>query len=410
MKPYLKQFFFFTCLMLIAIGCTTPEKDIVIENPIEYNPETDYQYYLHQDSSGQGITESEDGYYFINGSYLYYMDKISMEPILLDNNPNNDCPPSNTESIPRNCNAYLYNEKIHFEGTVIYYKGHLYVLHIEERTDKDVFGSKQYVLVQMNKDGSNRKVIREFDTVPSPVIIHRDMIYFVDRTQYQTNTVHQSILSIPLANPKQEPTTLYTVESADLTLNDIIAYGHYLYVTEMGPNMYRTVQYNLNTHEHELLYRDYENASITSIQKDTLFFGLFSGDPTDEQSWENYSSNLNGQEIFKLPIKIPIVSRLLVDDRYYYLNPVSWYSKGEQFAQVEEAMIIYDANYKEIERVDMSMMGMWAFAYPGNEQHMFFRTYDATYDYQSLYYLDKSTIGRGDAKLEFLAESAAPLR
>ena len=282
MKLNLKLIVLFTCLMMLSIGCTKQDPEITYDHPIQYHPETDYQYYMHQDSSGQGIAESRDGYYFINGSYLYYMDKQSMEPILLDNNPNHDCRPDHVQRVPLNCNAYIYNESLDFEGSITYYKDHLYVLHIEERTEKDVFGHKHFVLVQMNQDGSNRKVIRESDTVPAPVIIHRDQIYFVDRTLYQTQTTLQSILSVPLTNPKQEPTTLYTVESADITINDILAYGNYLYVTEMGPNMYRTIQYDLENYEPKLLYSEFKgNVSISGIRNDALFFGIFTGDPTD---------------------------------------------------------------------------------------------------------------------------------
>lgn len=410
MKLNFKHTIIFTCLIILTIGCTAQNNELNIENPTAYNHGTDYQHYLHEIGSGLNITESEDGYYFINGSYLYYMDKQSMEPILLDHNPNNDCSPSNVESVPRNCNAYVYNEHIHFQGIVTYYNEQLYAVMLQERTDKDVIGSKKYVLVQMNKDGSDRKVIREFDDRPSPVLIHRNHIYFVDNTKDPTNARNPKLLSVPLTDPKQEPTELYTIELTNMHFNDAIAYGNHLYFRESGRNMYRTIKYNLSTNEYEPLYSGYEgNAAISSILDNTLFFSLFTGDESDEKSWDQYRSNLEGQDVTLLPMKRPVVSHLLADDRYYYLNPVSWYIKGEQFSHVKDEMIIYDLNYEEIELVDTSMLEMWTFAYTGNDQHMFVRSY-GTNDYQQLYYLDKSTIGSGNAKLELLVESAAPLR
>ncbi|MDQ0115053.1 hypothetical protein [Paenibacillus harenae] len=410
MKQSLVRIIIISCLMFTIVGCTNKENELVIENPTQYNPDTDYQYYLHKQGTGQKITETEDGYYLINGSYLYYMDKQTMEPILLDNNPNNDCSPSDAESIPHNCNAYIYNVYINFPGSVTYYKDHLYILEISDRTDKDAFGSKQYVLVKMNKDGTKRKVIREFDTLPMPVVIHRDHIYFVNNAMSEENS---TIFSVPLAEPRKEASTVYTVERSNIDIGDLRAYGDYLYFLESGPNMMRTVMHNLSTQESKLLYSDFEgNAGISSIWGNKLFFGLFTGDVLDEKSWDQYSSNLEGEEVVKLPIKLPIISRIHRDRQFFFLNPVSVYSKGEEFPDVEDAMIIYDSNYKEVDHIDMSILDYYTVDITGNDQHMFFHSHGngGNGHFERLYYLDKSKISNGSAKLELVVESAAPLR
>lgn len=408
MKLELKYIMIFACMIILTIGCTAKNNELIIENPTQYNHGTDYQYYLHQQGSGQGITETEDGYYFINGSYVYYMDKQSMEPVLLDNNPSNDCSPDKEDNIPQNCNAYINNSFIHFQGTITYYDNHLYVLHTSERTEKDVFGMNQYELIRMNTDGSDRKIIRQFDAKPT-VVIHRNYIYFTNNPMEEVNAENPSILSVPLANPKQKPTTLYTIELSKLHFIDLTAYGDHLYAVESGRNMYRTIKHNLSSGENEIMYSDYEgNALITSILKDSLFVNLFTGDPEDEKSWDQYHSNLDGTDVSLLPIKLPILSKLLVDENYYYLNPLSSNNKEEDFGHIKEEMIIYDSNYEEVERVDMSMRELYAVEIVGNSQHMFLRTTAGT-NYERLYYLDKSTIGSGNTKLELLVESAAPL-
>ncbi|MFC6333805.1 hypothetical protein ACFP56_14345 [Paenibacillus septentrionalis] len=407
MKLKLKSIMIFACMIVLTTGCTAKNNELIIENPTQYNHGTDYQYYWHQQGQGQGITESEDGYYFINGSYLYYMDKHSMEPVLLDNNPSNDCSPDKEDSIPQNCNAYINNSFIHFQGTITYYDNHLYVLHTSERTEKDVFGTNQYELIRMNKDGTGRKMVRQFDTKPT-VVIHRNHIYFTKNPMKEINAENPSILSVPLANPKQKPTTLYTIDLSDLHFIDLIAYGDHLYAVESGRNMYRTIKHNLSSGENEIMYSEYEgNAYITGMLKDSLVFNIFTGDPEDEKSWDQYRSNLEGTDVSLLPIKLPVLSKLYVDENYYYLNPLSMYIKEYQLDHLKDEMIIYDLNYEEVERVDMSMRELYAVEIVGNSQHMFLRT-TAGSNYERLYYLDKSTIGSGNAKLELLVESAAP--
>lgn len=125
---------FLMCICFVTImlsGCRSNDNgdisSVISQNTDQslYHFDTDYQYFFHWQGTGQVIAASEDGYYMLNGSYLYYMDKQHMEPILLDNNPNNDCTPNSATNVPRNCNAFVQTEAELATATISYYKAML---------------------------------------------------------------------------------------------------------------------------------------------------------------------------------------------------------------------------------------------------------------------------------------------
>ncbi|QKS45981.1 hypothetical protein HUB94_17165 [Paenibacillus cellulosilyticus] len=392
-----------------------------------YHSDTDYQYFFHSQGRGQGIAASADGYYILNGSYLYYMDKQNMEPILLDNNPNNDCTPNSAAHVPRNCNAFVQTDaELVATATITYYKNNLYLVERIERTDKDALMNKQYALIRMDKDGTNRKVLRKFDAPPYPVVIHRDQIYYVNNLMTVDQVAKPSVVSVPLANPDKEPVILYTLGPDD-SVNDLIAYGNMLYVMDYGNNMFRTIGYDINTHETTVLFTDDKgNLSISGIPEiglshqfkggvaiygiygSRLYSNIFPGDQTDPASWRIYNSDLGGQDVSIVPVNLPLVSWAYADQRYFYLNPVSWLIKSPDYADVAQEMVVYDLNYKEVNRVDISMLTNYSKGLVGDDRYMFFQaTETGDSDTQRTYVLDKSQLNvRGGAELKLLMETA----
>lgn len=400
---FTKQIISMTFMFILFItACSHNEALQIVDD--NYHPETDYQYYFHTQGNGQIVAESEDGYYFLNGSYLYYMDKQSMEPILFDARPNHDCAPDKN-IIPGNCHAFFLNNGVTFQGSVTYYKGHLYVLYMKARAQKDLRGPGfwDYVLVRMDKNGSNRKIIRTFNIEPSPLIIHRDQIYFVENA-YIGSGSKSTIQTIPLSDPDQEPVVLYS----GYQFYDLKVYGNFLYISEWYQDWTRQIKLDLMTREYEIMYEEQEgNPSILDIRNGNLYAHFPGNDISNEASWNLYRSDLHGNGLSKLPIRLPIISWLRVDDKHYYLTPVSWWFDSEEFAHVEKAMVIYDDQYREIDRVDLSENSSWFFVITGNDRHMFIHDFGTT-RYQRMYVLDKSKIGTGDAKFTLLAESIFP--
>lgn len=388
-----------------------------------YHFDTDYQYFFHWQGTGQVIAASEDGYYLLNGSYLYYMDKQHMEPILLDNNPNNDCTPNSATNVPRHCNAFVQTDSGLATATISYYKNNLYLVERIERTDKDAFTAKQFALIRMDKDGTNRKVLRKFDAPPIPVVIHRDQIYYVNNLMTADQMLKPSLLSVPLADPDQEPVILYTL-NPNHNINDLIAYGNMLYFMDIGPNIFRTIRYDINTQESNVLFTDDKgNLSIPGIPEiklshrsqggvavygiygSRLYSNIYPGDPKDPAAWRIYNSDLDGQDVSIVPVNLPLISWAYADQRYFYFNPVSWLIKSPDYEDIAPEMVVYDWNYKEVNRVDISMLTKYSPGFIGDDRYMFFQATDS--DTQRIYVLDKSQLQvRGGAKLKLLMETA----
>lgn len=334
-------------LAILLAACTAKEpnyESIELENSI-YNPETDYQYYLHQQLYNQRITEAEHGYYMLNGSYIYYMDKETMEPILLDNNPNNDCNPSSVEQQVVNCNAYVELDNMH-SGFISYYKDELYVISGSPSKEKDTFNQMQYELIKMKKDGTSRKRVRLFEDNPTTIAIHRDHLYFSDKGENDKGIVVERAVSVPLDASDSEPTVMYSSEYNNLRYTDIIPYGNQIYITESGRNMYRTIRYDLENKQWHILY--------------------------------------------------------------LYQVPIIWYTKNDDyndiFSNIKEEMLIYDWAYELVHSIDISFVPRSYNVINGNDQYMFLRIIDS--ETEKLYYLDKSQIASKKAQFKLLIETA----
>lgn len=397
-------------LLLVLTGCSSSEREVELvinhnnDEKKVYNASTDYQYYFHQQAYGQRITESEYGFYFINGSYLYYMEKDNFKPILLDNNPSNDCSP-HTDEKGNNCNAYIQLGL--YKGFLSYYKQRLYIVEGGESLDKDTFGEMQYRLLEMNKDGTSRKVIRSFDFMPTTISIHRDFLYFQQYATNESGLEIKQIVRVPISNADNKPEVLYSMES-DLHAIDVIPYDNSLYITEFGRNMYRTIKYDLDKKEREILFAEYEgNVAIDSRMNDKMFFSFFTGDALDESSWQLFSSDLNGKNVVNVPLNVQALNRIFVDDHYLYVEPSVLYTRSEQYAEalqnVKEALVVYNWEHKLIDEIDISFVPRNYNVVNGSNQVMFIRTLEN--QKENIYYLDKSTIGSKKAEFNLLLES-----
>lgn len=130
-----------------------------------YHPSTDYQHYFHQQGVGAHIAVSENGYYVLNGNYIYYMDKDDMQPVLLDNRPDSDCLQEIDEDQNRNCHAYVEYDELR-NGFIAYFDEKLYTL-----VSKAQWYSGDQIheaeLIEMAKDGTSRKTVLSFNSTPS---------------------------------------------------------------------------------------------------------------------------------------------------------------------------------------------------------------------------------------------------
>ena len=119
--------------------------DVYEDLPDTYVENTDYPIGFDGGASGPFVAPTENGYYFLGGWHLYYMDKDSLSPQILCNRP--ECTHKTAD-----CNALFFYEQAPF---IQYYEGHLYVSSFALDSKE-----KQYVvLYEVSPDTCTRRVV-----------------------------------------------------------------------------------------------------------------------------------------------------------------------------------------------------------------------------------------------------------
>ncbi|EJW20210.1 hypothetical protein M5X00_06140 [Paenibacillus alvei] len=389
-------------LIFLNSGCSSSEQSL----NDEYNAETDYPYMFHAQGIGALVTTTQNGYYMLDGSYIYYADKPTMKPVLLDNRPDHSCLISKEKS-DENCNAYVANINPLQTKLLQYYKGHLYT--IESRLDKE--GSSIFQLVQLNLDGTNRKVVKTFpNAMLRGTAIHRGNIYY-GAIDFDLHSQQQyQVLRLPIDNLSQEPEVLYSGKFKQGSITDIVPYGSQVYMNEFTDKGYRALRYDLATSILSSLWEKTDGgfASLGPIHKNRMYFNYYypadqkdDSDITDPRGLKIYSSDLKGEHIQETDIKSsPIISTYFIDDRYTYVRPV-WF-QARNAKNISNEMKIYK-NKKEVHKVDMSLFSSPHYHFVGDDRYMF--VIDRGDENYTMYLLDKNEIETGKASFQPFIES-----
>ena len=403
-----KSFALFSMLFLLIVlqsGCSSSKQSL----SDEFNAETDYPYMFHAETSSALVTATENGYYILNGNYIYYADKQTMKPVLLDNRPDHSCLISKEKS-EENCNAYVANVGPIHPKLLQYYKGKLYTTesHISKKDASSIFQ-----LVQFDLDGTNRKVIKTFPhAMLSGIAIHRGYIYY-GVTDYDVNSQRKyQVLRLPLDNLSQEPNVLYDGQFKKGNISDIIPYGSQVYMHEFTDKGYRPLRYDLATSTLSSPWERTDDgfASIGSIHKNELYFSYYyptvkgsNADLTDPRSLRIYSSDLKGEHIQETDIKpSSIISLYFVDVRYSYVRP-AWFQL-KRAKDIRNEMKIYKNN-KEIHKVDMTKLSSTQQHFVGDDRYMFINEDSDDKKTYTMYILDKNEIETGKATFQPFIES-----
>lgn len=264
------KIYFFALLVLLVTwtGCSSPDQ--LKEN--EYIAKTDFPYMYRGSMYGTGVAFSDQGYYFLNGNYLYYMDRQGTNPVLLDNRPDNGCLKKERGT---NCNANV--SKRHKSQSVLlqFYKDYVYTI---ESTDDGTGRSGIYELVRRNPDGSKRKVMRSFSHgLMKEAAIHRGYFYYlvVDYDEGMRQT-HQ-LLRLPLDKLSREPEIIYKKENEDVEGSGVFrmfVYGSQIYIDENTEGRWRMLRYDLNDASVSAIWErnDGSHPIIQAIHGQNIYF------------------------------------------------------------------------------------------------------------------------------------------
>ena len=150
---------FIVVILIITIlgGCSNDKKSNTIE-PSEttsdisdvvgfsedsFNIETDNQSFFGEDHS---IVACNEGYYYFNGEFIYFLDRKSDLSVPLCNKP--DCDHANNI----NCNAYFPGDQYYNYLGLFYYDSNIYIIGNDGKEN-----SNRLYLYKISKDGSDRE-------------------------------------------------------------------------------------------------------------------------------------------------------------------------------------------------------------------------------------------------------------
>lgn len=379
--------------ILMLTGCSGNRNDL----GDMYHFGTDYPYFFHEQANRMHISAAEQGYYFLNGNYIYYADRSDLNPVLLDNRPDSDCLNASGER-PQNCSAYVHTEML--TGFLQYYDGKLYVLESET-----VYGNsgellRRAQLLEISGDGSTRKRVMSFDFPPKGIAIHRGVLYYSTEDFGRDSDYAYGAMQIPLNDPFAKPTPIYQGDLKLGQIQDIIPYGNHVYMLEIAENTYRTLRYDIKEKKTYVIFTDRpgEHAAIQGIFDDRLIFGYFYGDPKDERSHVIYATDLKGEHIERLPIYRTFINNVYPSGEYLFVRPVWFYLRDDEFKHIPHELTVYDRQYREVDRIDLSFLPVYHHLSAGDEHFMFARV--GGEGIQDLYVLDKKEIGTGRASFK----------
>ncbi|MCD1258804.1 hypothetical protein B5M42_008140 [Paenibacillus athensensis] len=368
-----------------------------------YNPATDYPYSFHEQGTGIHTAISDNGYYFLNGSYIYYMDKAAMKPVLLDNRPDTDCLHETGADKSAACNAYVNKED--YPGFLAYSDNHLYTIESRNVPGKNNENAKRFELIELAKDGSSRKSKLTFDFPPDAIAIHRGVVYYSTKDFNKKSELEYKIMQYDLQSAFAKPEEIYHGNLPAGYIADIIPYGSHVYFLEPAKNMYRTMQYDIQNRTISRMFSedDHKNSTIQGIFNDKLIFSYFYGDPDDQQAWLGYSADLDGNQIAELPIRRDFLSNFYASGNYLFSRPVWFYLTTEKYQHIRHEMSVYDTNYQLVDKFDLSFLPLDHSFIVGDADYMFVRYKQGQTN--MIKYANKKDIGTGHVTFQTLLET-----
>ena len=358
-------------------GCSSLQYDSL---PDSYNAETDYPQMFYRSAVGPYVTPSENGYYFIAGSFIYYMDQANLNPVILCGRP--ECQ-HELETDPEKvwkCNGYISTVGNNF---IQYYEKSLYVIGYDiENTALQ----KKFFLYRFSPDGKSREVVRQINGEEAVQMsaIHRG--YFYQYTRDENSQYHLWRMPLDKDDPADE---IYT-SPQNTVYSELYFWGNQIYISEWHPdesNVYRgqIEAYNVESNSTEILLTNKINDghySISGIDENKIFFQYyqFAEDSNIDPS-QVFSYDLKtGEQDFvgSIPVESGTYPTLLRSTQEWI---VSQESNTEDYEELSRMLLILDDNFETKRELSLSYLPKRYSIAPGDDKYAFIWYWDATYTY-----------------------------
>ena len=384
-------------LNIYMIGCSKS-----YESSDDYIEGQDAQYMYMMTDRDRYITASEEGYYFVNGIYLYFCSYDTMKPIVLCNKAEclHDKELDETKKI--NCNGYIQtgsNPKL-----LTIYDGYIYY-YIDDDFFKDYYSGPE--LIRVSLDGTKRKTVCKLEENIVSMALHRGKLYYsVDIVKDESNGVYESSLKeYDLFKLRSEPKEILKFEKTMASIQEIIPIGSKLIYTKFEGEdnnlIYGYYVYDLNDKVEYKVGEDItdENLGVVSIfNKMIMFIPRTIEDNKVILDSNVYVNNLNSPQsevLFKRSFDDIIYYS---DNKYVYVDNVATLDIDDN----NRILTVYDKEGNKVDSIDVTGVNVFFNFVGGDEKYIFVRYEDEQGSY--IKYIDKSKIGTGTAKLETLFE------
>ncbi len=331
-----------------------------------YIPYQDDQY-TYKNHAGTPIAESEEGYYFLAGYYLFYADKSTMKPIILCNKPNclhyEETDPEKITS----CNACF--PSMSSSSSVSFFDGNVYVLKNNEGTVHE--------LIRLSKDGTKRKTVLHFKYAPTSLAIHRRKVYVTSTVFDKDGNSIYGVSEYDLSKAAtQKPVTIYEGKITGGNIQDIIGYGQNLYFREFAMNSeitaVRIQHYDLDTNKVTCIVQEEEDTfpSHMAFMDDTLLYNCTTIDSITGEITQifNYMCELDGTNL-KESFPIDNYQMLYSDGKYIYLDDAKFSPFSKPIEEV--SLIVADSQGNEIASIPTGDYHKFSDIICGSDKHLF---------------------------------------
>ncbi|MFQ8599287.1 MAG: hypothetical protein ACLSAP_00915 [Oscillospiraceae bacterium] len=339
------------------------------------------------------MAETTDGYYFMNGSFLFYADKSRMQSIPVCDRP--DCL-HDKETDPTKtylCNAFL-SIPTPTRSFLTIYHNQLYVLSYLDVTT----GDTNPKLIKISIDGSKRQTEFIFPPETYAMTMHRGYLYYVERDESNGKT---TLRRHKIGKSQKQSELIYTSDIFGANIFDIIAFGNNLYFRESGnidgEYTNRATHYDLISNEiSQIFKKDTQSyCGMPQVIDGKLYCEIW--DSLDSKISPTYVSDLKGNNMQQVFTK-EMSDTACADDQFFY------YGKGEQSQKDESfthTISISDTKGNEIDSISTNQIHSRYFDFiPGNDRHLFI--WFLNEKEMCYYWIDKSKIGSGHLELHEL--------
>lgn len=390
-------------IMCIFTGCSKTDK-----LSDSYTEGMDYQYmYCDYYNFFPRQAEGEQGYYMLQGHYIYYVDKEENTVIPLCNKA--DClhDKEENEDKYKQCNAYVENNG---EVGIAYCDHYLYYICQESQEN---ITEQEYVLYRMKEDGSAKEVLKKWDdgTRIDQWIVHRNALYYVEVSyktgEKSTEQIFQ-IKSLPLKGIVKKEQIIYEPEEELNTkyVGWLQAYGNHIYFQVLGymadddkvdndnyaDYLYmKTLEYDVTDGTmHDIVVGEGQYVQGVTFWQGKILVTPWSPEKKDGEIGGSYISNLDGSDMEIYIEDIRQGEKLYSDGNYLYVSNNLLVYGGEDEKQIYK---VFDKDKNLVDTLGMPIKGSGEPPI-GNKDLMLLIIDSDNREFWTMSYFDKSTIGK----------------